>query len=69
MPDLADLAQLQTERLALLPRPAVKSGPEATGFCLYCDEPVAPGLRWCNAECRNDWQAEENRRQHQGSTS
>ena len=30
----------------------------ATGFCLFCDEPVAPERRWCDAECRDDWQSE-----------
>jgi len=66
MPDLADLAQIQTECLAELPRPPAKAGPEATGYCLYCDEAIAPGLRWCNAECRDGWQAEEDRRQRRG---
>lgn len=28
----------------------------ATGECLYCEEPLPPGLRWCGAECRDDWQ-------------
>lgn len=30
----------------------------ATGRCLYCDEPLPDGHRWCNAECRDDWQRE-----------
>lgn len=30
----------------------------ATGECLYCGEPVGPGRRWCDADCRDDWQAE-----------
>lgn len=32
-------------------------GPEATGCCLWCEEPVAEGRRWCNAACRDDWEA------------
>jgi hypothetical protein len=27
-----------------------------TGFCANCGEPVEPKLRWCNAECRDDWE-------------
>lgn len=30
----------------------------ATGFCLFCDEPLAPERRWCDAQCRDDWQVE-----------
>ena len=29
---------------------------EATGECLNCFEPVPAGHRWCNANCRNDWE-------------
>jgi hypothetical protein len=57
MPDLADLAQMQNECLAafaLASRPA--KGPEATGYCLNCGEPLAgPASRWCGVECRDDW--------------
>lgn len=28
----------------------------ATGHCLWCAEPLADGQRWCNSECRDDWQ-------------
>ncbi len=28
----------------------------ATGDCLFCDTPVEPPRRWCNAQCRDDWQ-------------
>lgn len=41
---------------------AQKSGPKATGFCLYCAEPQAPEKRWCDNYCRDDWQDEENAR-------
>ncbi len=32
---------------------------EATGFCLECDELIVPtvvGQRWCDKDCRDDWQ-------------
>ena len=57
MPDLADLAQIQWEhldeyRLKARQPPA----PEATGFCLNCGEPLPPGQRWCDSDCRDDWE-------------
>lgn len=55
--DEADLTAERIERemehlLAL--RRAV--GPQPTGECLWCGEPVAAHLRWCSAECRDDWE-------------
>ena len=32
---------------------------EATGLCLYCGEDLPEGVRWCNAECRDEWEAEQ----------
>ncbi len=32
-----------------------EEGPAPLGGCLNCGEPLEAGLRWCNAECRNDW--------------
>ncbi len=31
---------------------------EPTGKCLYCEAPLPDGRRWCDADCRDDWQAE-----------
>ncbi len=30
----------------------------AIGICLFCEEPVAEGRRWCDAACRDDWEKE-----------
>jgi hypothetical protein len=40
-----------------------KDTPEAIaiGECLWCGEPLAPGMRWCGKECRDDWEKEVNR--------
>jgi hypothetical protein len=38
------------------------SAPSATGNCLNCDEPLAPKTRWCDTDCRDDWQREEDSR-------
>ena len=37
----------------------------ATGGCLYCGEPVPPGERWCDKECRDEWEKEEKVRERQ----
>jgi hypothetical protein len=31
----------------------------ADGHCLYCDEDIAPGLKFCNRDCRDDWDQEQ----------
>ena len=32
-------------------------GPKATGHCLWCNETLADGVRWCDAWCRDQWDA------------
>lgn len=32
------------------------SGPVANGSCHYCGERVPEPMRWCDADCRNDWE-------------
>jgi hypothetical protein len=58
MSDDADLAQVSMENEEALKRkynkrPALEA--ESTGECLNCYEPLALGLRWCNADCQMDW--------------
>lgn len=35
------------------------SGPQPTGYCLYCNTALSAlggtPRRWCDAECRNEW--------------
>lgn len=31
-------------------------GPVACGVCHNCGESVEPPLRWCDAQCRDDWE-------------
>jgi hypothetical protein len=33
--------------------------PAATGFCFNCEARLAPKLRFCDASCRDDWQAHQ----------
>ena len=60
MADIADITgdRAETDHLANLSKSRKPEGPKATGFCLFCDEPLDDGLRWCNAACRNDWEKE-----------
>lgn len=32
--------------------------PGETGRCLNCEARVKPGRRWCDAGCRDQWEAE-----------
>lgn len=34
-------------------------GPRATGQCLCCNSQLPRGMRWCDAACRDDWEAEQ----------
>ncbi len=34
----------------------------ATGYCLNCDTALPDGRRWCDAECRNDFEKYVSRR-------
>lgn len=38
-----------------------------TGHCLWCNAELEQGKRWCDAECREDWELDqESRRRHRG---
>lgn len=52
--DRADEQAEQTLRAALLRR--LPAGPDATGLCLWCGIEVAFGVRWCDRDCRDDWE-------------
>ena len=58
MTDIFDLATEREEmdrEIAL--RARKQEGPEATGSCLECGEPVDEGRRWCpGVECRDQWE-------------
>lgn len=58
MADEADLAQAVIDLLLDASMQGVKKPgwPMPTGVCLNCGEPLKPGLRWCDADCRDDWQ-------------
>ena len=65
---MTDIADLASEREELIRAAALAErkpeGPKATGHCLECGHPFAvhkDGRRWCNAECRDDWERRNGR--------
>lgn len=58
---IADASDLATAHEELLRESALQlrkaSAPEPCGACLNCGEPLEPGLRWCDTDCRDDWEA------------
>lgn len=57
MSDNLDVASEREELERTLAQAIRKpEGPLATGRCLFCDEIVDDGLRWCDNWCRDDWE-------------
>lgn len=61
---MSDNLDIATEREELARAAAMTQrkpeGPRtSSGKCLYCSCVVLPGFRWCDASCRDDWQAEQ----------
>lgn len=64
--DDADRAQIEIERWQeMIRRPRLPRAPEPTGECLWCGEAVQPGRRWCDADCRDEWER-DHARAHRG---
>ena len=66
MADDTDLtnARLEREMAAMIERVRVKpreAGPY-TGYCYWCGCRVKSPRRWCDAECRDDWERDHARR-------
>jgi hypothetical protein len=56
--DLAEDERARNIAAAIAAKPIA----EATGRCLNCATKVRPGRRWCDPECREDWEARECRK-------
>jgi predicted nucleic acid-binding Zn ribbon protein len=61
--DAADLTQEQALTAALRRRHATLP---AVGACYSCAEPVDDGRRFCDADCRQDWERAEKARRMNG---
>ena len=64
MCDEADIAQVTQE---IMLKANLKNSARFTvsavaiGECLFCGETVPEHVRWCDVECRNDWEKENER--------
>lgn len=58
MADIADQAYEQNQAAFEAEQRAKRlpEGPKATGYCLDCTAPLDPGMRWCDAHCRDRYQ-------------
>ena len=66
--DEADRAQAAIETLEAHRDPHKPAQTlEPRGTCYYCDAPLIPGRRFCDAECRYSYDYEESRRIVNGS--
>lgn len=45
--------QIYHEQLLKVRKP---EGPVANGFCHSCEEPVPEAHRWCDRDCRDDYE-------------
>jgi len=61
--DAADLTINQALAAAMRRRHATLP---AVGQCYSCAEPVADGARFCDADCRQDWERAEKARRMNG---
>lgn len=51
--DANKLAEHQREQALKRRKP---EGPPPCGYCHNCNEPLTTGLRWCDLDCRADWE-------------
>jgi len=56
--DDADISADRAEKEApyLLAASKRPEGPAPTGLCLWCDEVVGDDQRWCDGECRDQYE-------------
>ena len=61
---MADIADITTDRLeleeALRRQRPIDIGPAPIGRCHNCEAPLEGEARFCDADCRGDWQSRQN---------
>lgn len=72
MSDVCDRAadEEERDRQEALRKQAARNAamPAPCGFCFNCDELVAAGLRFCDADCRDDFARRERAKNNVGRT-
>jgi hypothetical protein len=48
----SELEQMHRDAALSVRKPA---GPQPCGVCHNCDDRVCEGMRFCDADCRDDW--------------
>jgi len=67
MGDIIDKANERAEQLNELARSQRKpTGPVPNGICHFCGEPIEHGGRFCDIDCRDDWQHEQDMKHRNG---
>ncbi|MFZ6711989.1 hypothetical protein [Undibacterium sp. TC9W] len=61
MSDVADMSDKNVETFisSAIANACNKPLMKSTGRCRFCDESVAPGLLFCNRDCRDDFEIEQ----------
>lgn len=65
MADDADLTDARIEREMTMRLAELRRQKEAlpySGQCYWCGESLPPPKRWCDADCRGDWERDHARR-------
>lgn len=60
MADVIDRAQQRIEEdleRSIAAARGIAPSVAPTGRCLNCEAPLADGLRWCDTDCRDDYEA------------
>lgn len=69
MTDISDQATIieEQERESCLRKAREqRNGLQPTGFCYYCTEPVAEDRRFCDSDCRDQWEIHVNAMRRSG---
>lgn len=63
--DIIDLGNERAQEFLDDAIAAARRGPKGEpgiGICLFCGEPVEGERRWCDTDCRDDWEHEQHRK-------
>ena len=64
---LDDASENESNERERLIQKARKHKPvQSNGFCLYCNNKLEDGRRWCDEWCRDDWSLEQEASQRHG---
>lgn len=62
----ADRLEVETPYLIQASKKPV--GPQPNGFCNWCNSAVGEGQKFCDSDCRNDYEHDQRRRRINGLT-